>query len=149
MSEAPPSPRGCSPWTVLGCGCGLVAIFGITFVFLLLSIALMRSRFDPKWNLRAYEDCQHHVRYLGWALQSYQLDYHHLPVRLEELSPRYLSDTHWLHCPLDAAHSAVVYQYFPAGTSPTDPLVTCSHHGQGKIVLLHDFKLLLTEKKLK
>ena len=149
MTETMPAPRGCSPWAILGCGCGLLAIFGITFVFLLLGVSVMRERFDPKWNRAAYEGCQGNVRYLGWALESYRKDYHHLPARLEDLSPRYIDNLRRLHCPLEAANSAVIYQYFPTDNSPTDPLIACPNHGQGKIVLLRDGKLLLTEKKLK
>ena len=140
MTDATPSPRGCSPWALLGCGCGLLAICGIALVFLLLGISDLRGRKDPAWNPAAYETCQHRLLLLGSALDSYRQDYHHRPARLEELAPRYVESRQGLRCPLGGPET---YRYFPNAAAPTDILVECDEHGQGRILLLCNGKLLL------
>lgn len=135
---------GCSPWTLMGCGCGLLAGIGIMLVFVILGVQWVHARTDPRWNRQAYAQCQANVYNLAKALESYRQDYHHLPARLDELRTlNYLDQSSRLHCPLDSQELGTSYEYYPQATRPTDPLLICRNHGQGVIVLQRDGRIRL------
>ena len=142
--------RGCSPWAFLGCGCGLLSMIGIAFVFFTLGIIYYLERTDPYWNMEAYRDCQTNLRYLGHAITSYRGDYNNaLPTDLAQLKP-YIYSPVWLHCPLEDRKLPVKpYKYTPASTGPDTPLITCPNHGQGPVILLHNGLLRLPDDAYK
>ena len=137
--------RGCSPWALLGCGCGLLAMIGIVLVFLSLGILTLLGKTDARWNLRAYDQCQQHLLKLNSALEIYKTDYGALPPSLDALKEYYVDDPGWLHCPLEEGRAP--YRYTPQPARPTDPLITCDNHGQGPLVLLHNGRLRLPDTK--
>ncbi|MHB9023233.1 MAG: hypothetical protein ACYC7E_03535 [Armatimonadota bacterium] len=137
----PRSRTGCSLWAYTGCGCGLIAMLGILFLFLLLGLQFARERRDPTMNRKAYSACMKNLIYLGLAIDSYQKDNRRIPDRLEQLDPRYLDSSERLRCPLDLPGQRREYEYFPQSTKPTDPLIVCRRHGYGPLILLHNGKL--------
>ncbi len=137
----PRSRKGCSLWSLLGCGCGAAAMVGILLVFLVLGILALQERRDASWDRASYEQCQRNLLYLRSALNSYRRDHGELPARLEQLLPRYLDTAQRLHCPLEGKGQAHRYRYTPGESSATAPLITCDKHGQGTVALLHDMKL--------
>ena len=148
MTDPSRKRRGCSPLSFLGCGCGLTALIGIAFVFLALSMLTVRERKDPRWNRNDYSECQMHLRNLGSAIESYRLDYKKLPTELISLDEHYISSTKWLRCPLERNKLGGQYRYTPLPAAPTDPLITCTNHAHGPIVLLHNGRLRLPKDTL-
>jgi hypothetical protein len=129
------SKLGCSPWALMGCGCGLLSGVGILLVFFVLGVQMVHARHDTTWSRPALVQCQDNLRVLRDALASYQRDYHHLPARLEDLNPSYLDSPARLRCPLETLGHGTPYQYNPQAKKPTDALITCTNHGQGTIAL--------------
>ncbi len=138
--------RSCAPMTLLGCGCGLLGMIGIVLVFLMLGYLYVKERMDPRWNRRDFAACQQQLLYLGKALASYERDNHHLPQRLEELSPHYLYSPDFLYCPLERNKIGEPYRYYPTAQKPTDVVITCDNHGQETISLLRNGHLRLKKK---
>lgn len=126
---------GCSPWSLMGCGCGLLAGIGIMLVFFSMGILKIHEDRDPTWKRQDYAQCQDNLRYLRAAIASYERDYHHLPARLDDLSPQYVDNIERLRCPLEKLELGTHYRYTPNAVLPTDPLITCTNHGHGPIVL--------------
>ena len=136
--------RGCSPLSLMGCGCGLLAAIGIVLVFFILGMQYVYAHRDPiAWNRESYAQCQQNMAYLRQALLSYQKDHHQFPKRLDDLRGSYLDSDTRLRCPLEMQEHGIRYQYTPEGANPTDPLITCSNHGQGTLVLQHDGRIRL------
>jgi hypothetical protein len=139
-----PSRPGCSPWALLGCGCGLVAGIGILLVFLLVGVIHIRERTQPHWDRAAYLTCQGNLRYVARALNSYARDHaNQLPPTLDALLPHYIDAPTRLHCPLEARRHAAPYHYTPQVTRPTAPLITCRNHGQNIIIVQRNRQLRL------
>lgn len=136
---------GCSPWSLMGCGCGLLATIGILLIFLILSINFVHERRDPRWNRTDYALCQDNISYLHQAIVSYQRDYHHLPPTLDALRSSYLDRPSRLSCPLHRHQQMTEYIYHPDAKRPTDTLIECRIHGQGSIVLERDGKIRLPD----
>ena len=135
MAKGTLSQRGCSPYTLMGCGCGLLGIIGVVLVFLLLMTLSMREKRDPTWSREDYAVCQRHLAATKMALQSYQQDHGKLPQRLEELRGHYLEHPSTIRCPLAIKELGEEYHYNPNAAHPTSALVVCSNHGQGRMVL--------------
>jgi len=126
-------------------------MIGILLVFFSLGILGLRERANPAWNRQAYYDCQVNLRNLGRAIDKYRQDNNGaLPVELADLQRYYLSSPAWLHCPLkDRRLTVAEYRYTPAPARPTDPLITCTNHAQGPVILQHNGLLRLPESGLK
>lgn len=131
MSTPAPKRVGCSPWTIMGCGCGLVAIVGIALVFLVLGFLYLRERRDASWSKADYALCQQHLVYLGRAIASYERDHHRLPPTFADLQPQYLPTG--ITCPLE--HKGTSYTYHADARTPDSAMVTCPNHGQGPLIL--------------
>jgi len=142
-----PSHRaGCSPWALLGCGCGLLAMIGIALVFLTLGANYAAARRTPAVDVRAYGQCQIHLRSLGRAIASYAKDHGAPPAKLDDLYPRYLLDQASLHCPLEV-HGGVRYRYTPrTNPDPTTAVISCTNHKQGMLALQADGRVRLPER---
>ncbi|HEY3376525.1 MAG TPA: hypothetical protein VGL77_03435 [Armatimonadota bacterium] len=130
--------RGCSPFTLLGCGCGLLAGLGLVCIFIIMTIQLVKERYDVTWKRQYFAECQDNLRYLKSAINNYQQDHHHLPAHLGDLSASYLDRSSRLHCPLELLGHGKPYIYTPNGVGPTAPLITCPNHGQGPLILQHN-----------
>jgi len=143
--------HSCSPWALLGCGCGLVSMIGILLVFFSFGIFAIRERTNPYWNMRDDYACQMHLRNLGRAIASYRADHHGaLPAGLAELKAHYIASPDWLRCPLgDRGLAVKAYRYTTSPAKPTDPLITCPNHAQGPIILQHNGLLRLHDGGLK
>ncbi|MHB0937610.1 MAG: hypothetical protein ACYDCO_06145 [Armatimonadota bacterium] len=139
--------RGCSPWAYLGCGCGMLSMIGILFIFFTLGALTIRERTDPRWNMKAYDRCVMNLRNLGRAIASYRQDHHGaLPADLAELQQHYISSPDWLRCPLaERGIDTRQYLYTPASKDAGTPLITCLNHAHGPVVLLHNGLLRLPE----
>lgn len=146
MASSTQTRRGCQPWTLLGCGCGLLGMLGILLVFFALGIYYAHERHDPTWNRRDFNACQEHLKYLSKAIAIFERDNHRLPKSLNELQPRYLISIEMIHCPLEKTRKAASYQYNPAAKNRTDALVTCDNHGQATLALQRGGLLRLRSK---
>ena len=148
MTDAARKRRGCSPLTVVGCGCGFAAMLGIAFIFFTLGVLYVRERQDPRWNAAAYHQCQMNLRNLGRAIDSYRADHRQLPDNLAQLR-EYMATPDWLRCPMQARNHGEAYRYLPAPAQPLDPLITCTNHPQGPVTLLHNGRLRLSDAALR
>ena len=123
------------PYTILGCGCGLFGAIGVLLVFLMLMTLSFRERHDARWSRQDYAGCQRNLTEIKEALWSYRQDHHHLPVTLMELRGHYLDHPSAIRCPLAIKELGQEYRYYPDAKAPTDLLVVCDNHGQGRIAL--------------
>ena len=128
---------------LLGCGCGLLAGVGILLVFAMLTLQYVHERKDATWSREDLGVCEENIAYLKGALTLYQQDHHQLPSRLEDLRGQYLDSPARLHCPLALKDRGHAYLYTPNAQRPTDPLITCTNHGQGAVYLLKNGKILV------
>ena len=126
-----------------GCGCGLAGVVGIALVFLAIVFDVSMAHRNPAWNRDDFAGCEARLLYLCHALESSQKDHpRQWPTRLEDLYPDYLPSREYLHCPREGQPGASPFIYTPAtAKAPTDPLVVCINHGQGKIILQCNLKL--------
>ena len=143
MTTAAGRRRGCSPWAMVGCGCGLLAMIGIGIIFLLLGVQFAQGRRSPSWSREDYARCAENLQVLGGAIASYEEDTHHLPRRLVDLEARYLDTPDRLQCPLQRRGIGRPYQFYPEAALPTDPLIRCDNHRQGPLILLRNGKVKL------
>ncbi|MEI7833754.1 MAG: hypothetical protein WCJ56_11230 [bacterium] len=137
--ERPRKKRLNSPFTLLGCGCSLVAVIGLLMIFIFLGVQVYRSRLDVRWVRKDYAQCTRNLRQISIAIASYQEDTHKFPPSLEVLVPHYL-DAKYLRCPLEDKGVGKHYEYTTVGNE-SDPLVSCSNHLQGPVVLEHSLKI--------
>lgn len=151
MTDPARTRRGCSPWAYLGCGCGMLSMVGILFIFFILGALTLRERTDPRWNMPAYSGCVTNLRNLGRAIASYRQDHRGaLPADLSELEQNYISTPAWLHCPLaERGLETRAYRYTPNSKNPNAPLVTCLNHAHGPIVLLHNGLVHVPEEAIR
>ena len=130
--------RGCSPWAIMGCGCGFIGTLGILLVFVILALQTVKANHDSTWNRASYAQCQENLVSIGHAIHRYEKDFHHLPATLRDLSPQYVDNPNSMRCPLEMQEKGRSYQYQPLVKSASDVLVSCDNHGQGRVCLLHD-----------
>ncbi len=144
-AEQPRKRRLNSPFTLLGCGCSLVAVIGLLMIFIFLGVQVYRSRLDVRWSREDYANCTRNMRQISIAVASYREDTHLYPPSLQALVPHYL-DARYLRCPLAEQGAGKLYEYSPAGNE-SDPLVSCNNHLQGPVVLEHSLKIRAKQRR--
>lgn len=135
--------RGCSPWAIMGCGCGFIGALGVLLVFAILTLQAVKANQDITWNRGQFAQCQENLLYIGHAIQRYEKDFHHPPATLQELYPQYVDTANRLRCPLELIEKGRSYQYYPQAKGADTEFICCVNHGQGRVCLLRGGQLRL------